>query len=65
MMAAHRVPPQMMGVMPNNNGGFGDVEKASPVFVRYELTPFLKRLGELNNWLGDNVMRFETYHLGM
>lgn len=33
-MAAHRVPPQMMGIMPNNVGGFGDVEKASSVFVR-------------------------------
>ncbi|EEV7159182.1 TPA: phage portal protein [Escherichia coli] len=31
MMAAHRVPPQMMGIMPNNVGGFGDVEKASRV----------------------------------
>ena len=29
MMAAHRVPPQMMGIIPNNTGGFGDVEKAS------------------------------------
>lgn len=27
MMAAHRVPPQMMGIIPNNTGGFGDVEK--------------------------------------
>ncbi|MCV5632196.1 hypothetical protein OFN23_28950, partial [Escherichia coli] len=26
MMAAHRVPPQMMGIMPSNVGGFGDVE---------------------------------------
>lgn len=25
MMAAHRVPPQMMGIMPNNVGGFGGV----------------------------------------
>ncbi len=31
MMAAHRVPPQMMGIIPNNTGGFGDVEKASRV----------------------------------
>lgn len=29
MMAAHRVPPQMMGIMPSNVGGFGDVEKAA------------------------------------
>ncbi len=34
MMAAHRVPPQMMGIIPNNTGGFGDVEKASKVICQ-------------------------------
>lgn len=29
MLAAHRVPPQMMGIIPQNTGGFGDVEKAA------------------------------------
>nr|DAY62035.1 MAG TPA: portal vertex protein [Caudoviricetes sp.] len=37
MMAAHCVPPQMMGSIPHNTGhntgGFGDVEKARRVFV--------------------------------
>lgn len=28
-MAAHRVQPQMMGIIPQNTGGFGDDEKAS------------------------------------
>ena len=27
MLAAHRVPPQLMGIIPTNTGGFGDVEK--------------------------------------
>ncbi|MHB7070593.1 hypothetical protein ACYCIM_26255, partial [Klebsiella pneumoniae] len=31
--------------------GFGDVEKASCVFVRNELMPLQKRLQELNRWL--------------
>ncbi len=61
MMAAHRVPPQMMGIMPNNVGGFGDVEKASSVFVRNELVPLQKRLKELNEWLGEDVISFESY----
>ncbi len=39
MMAAHRVPPRMMGSYAGNVGGFGDVEKASRVFVRNELIP--------------------------
>lgn len=34
MMAAHRVPPQMMGIIPNNTGRFGDVEKASKVICQ-------------------------------
>ncbi|MCV5132202.1 Presumed portal vertex protein, partial [Escherichia coli] len=63
MMAAHRVPPQMMGIMPNNVGGFGDVEKASRVFVRNELMPLQKRLQEFNEWLGINIIHFEKYNL--
>jgi PBSX family phage portal protein len=63
MMAAHRVPPQMMGIMPSNVGGFGDVEKASRVFVRNELIPIQKRLEELNHWIGDDVINFTLYSL--
>lgn len=63
MMAAHRVPPQMMGIMPNNVGGVGDVEKASRVFVRNELTPLQKRLQELNMWMDDEIIKFSEYNL--
>lgn len=63
MMAAHRVPPQMMGIMPSNVGGFGDVEKASLVFVRNELMPLQKRLQGLNDWMGEELLRFEPYTL--
>ena len=63
MMAAHCVPPQMIGIMPSNIGGFGDVEKASRVFVRNELMPLQKRLQELNKWLGEEVISFEPYSL--
>lgn len=63
MMAAHRVPPQMMGIMPNNVGGFGDVEKASKVFVRNELIPLQKRFEELNDWLGSEIITFHKYNL--
>ncbi len=63
MMAAHRVPPQMMGIMPNNVGGFGDVEKASKVFVRNELLPLQKKIIEINNWIDNEVIKFEFYDL--
>ena len=63
MKAAHRVPPQMMGIMPSNVGGFGDVEKASNVLVRNELVPLQMRMQELNQWVGDDIILFKDYHL--
>ncbi|EPJ4165332.1 MULTISPECIES: phage portal protein [Citrobacter] len=63
MLAAHRVPPQMMGIIPQNAGGFGDVGKASVVFVRNELTTLQLRMAELNEWLGEDVIRFSPYSL--
>lgn len=63
MLAAHRVPPQMMGIIPNNTGGFGDVEKASKVFVRNELNPLQKRFFEFNEWIGDEIIKFNDYLL--
>ena len=63
MMAAHRVPPQMMGIMPGNVGGFGDVEKAANVFVRNELLPLQKRLEEINDWINEKVIIFKDYKL--
>lgn len=62
-MAAHRVPPQMMGIMPNNVGGFGDVEKASKFFVRNELIPLQKRFMEINKWIDIELIKFNTYEL--
>lgn len=63
MVAAHRVPPQMMAIMPSNVGGFRDVETAANVFVRNELLPLQKRMNEVNDWLGQEVLRFESYSL--
>lgn len=61
VLAAHRVPPQLMGIIPNNTGGFGDVEKAAGVFYRNELVPLQARFQEINDWLGEEVIRFEPY----
>ena len=63
LLSAHRVPPQMMGVVPNNTGGFGDVVKAAQVFVRNELTPLQERIKEVNDFLGQEVVRFKPYEL--
>lgn len=63
LLSAHRVPPQMMGIIPDNTGGFGDAVKAAQVFVRNELTPLQERMKELNDWLGKNVISFSNYEL--
>ncbi|WP_337049254.1 phage portal protein [Serratia fonticola] len=62
-LSVHRVPPQLMGIIPNNTGGFGSVTDASEVFVRNELVPLQERMRELNDWLGIEVIRFNDYIL--
>lgn len=61
LLSAHRVPPQMMGIIPENAGGFGDVEKAAQVFVRNELTPLQEIMKELDYFISENVIRFKIY----
>jgi PBSX family phage portal protein len=63
-LASHRVPPQLMGIIPSNTGGFGDVEKAALVFARNEVKPLQDRLLAINEWVGEEVVRFEEYGLG-
>lgn len=59
VLAAHRVPPQLLGVVPANAGGFGDVEKADEVFYRNEILPLQQRFLAINDWLGVDVVRFK------
>ena len=61
VLAAHRVPPQLLGVIPKNNGGFGDVRTANDVFFVNEIEPLMTRTREVNEWAGQEVIRFEDY----
>ena len=63
VLAAHRVPPQLMGIIPNNTGGFGDASKAAQVFALKEITPLQERMKALNEWVGEEVVRFGGYRL--
>lgn len=64
VLAAHRVPPQLMGMLPNNVGGFGDVEKAATVFARNEIEPLQAAMAHaINTWAGQEVCRFRPYLL--
>ncbi|MEX1197786.1 MAG: phage portal protein [Pseudohongiellaceae bacterium] len=62
-LAGHRIPPQIMGIIPQNTGGFGDVEKAARVFVANELAPLQATMQEINDRIGEEVVRFRPYSL--
>ncbi len=59
ILAAHRVPPQLLGVVPANTGGFGDVKDAFDTFYELEIEPLQARFLELNEWLGFEAIAFE------
>ncbi len=63
-LAGHRIPPQLMGIVPQNTAGFGDVEKAAKVFVANELEPLQEAMKEVNEIVGEEVVQFRPYSLG-
>jgi PBSX family phage portal protein len=62
-LAGHRVPPQLIGVVPQNAGGFGDIEKAAKVFYYNEIVYYQNLLKQINDTLGIEVIRFKEYEL--
>ena len=64
LLAAHRVPPQLMGIVPGNTGGFGAADTAAEVFGCNEIEPLQRRFAQLNDWIGDEVVRFTRYSIG-
>lgn len=62
-LAGHRIPPQLMGIVPQNTAGFGDVEKAARVFVANELEPLQEAMKEINEIVGEEIVRFRPYAL--
>jgi len=61
ILAAHRVPPQLLGVIPQNGTGFGDVRTATDAFHYAEIEALQARMLEVNDWLGDEAVKFREY----
>jgi PBSX family phage portal protein len=61
MLAAHRVPPQLIGVIPQNNGGFGDVRSAMDVFFANEIEPLMEVMRQINQAAGLTVVDYRPY----
>jgi PBSX family phage portal protein len=63
LLAAHRVPPQLMGIVPSNTRGFGAADTAAEVFGHNEVDPLQRRFAQFNDWIGDEVVRFNPYSI--
>lgn len=61
LLAAHRVPPQLLGLIPQNTGGFGKVDEAKDAFFDMEIVPVMTRMLRMNEWFGVEVLRFRNY----
>jgi len=61
MMAAHRVPPALMGIVPKATSGLGDAITAAKVFARNEVAPLQQTFLDVNDRLGIEVFRFDEY----
>lgn len=63
VLAAHRTPPQLLGIVPNNTGGFGSIRDAAEVYFTNEIAPIQQRMMAVNEWLGQEVISFAPYQL--
>jgi len=61
ILAAHRMYPILVAVVPQNAAGLGDFEKADRTFHMNEIIPLQERFKELNEWIGEEVVSFKTY----
>jgi PBSX family phage portal protein len=63
LLAIHRVPPQLMGIVPNNTGGFGDADKSAKIFIANEIDPLIEQFKQINDWAGESLITFKPYAL--
>lgn len=63
MLAALRIPPQLMGIVPQNAGGFGSIKEAAQIWAMNELEPVQARLQQINDWLGEEVVAFRPFEI--
>ncbi len=61
ILASHRVPPVLIGVVPQVAGGFGKPGEAADTFFEAEIVPLEMRMLEINDWLGVEAVAFAPY----
>lgn len=65
MLTIHRVPPALMGVVPQAAGGLGDARTAAEVFAANEIAALQASFLEANEVLGAEVFKFKPYSLAV
>lgn len=60
VLASLRIPPQLMGIVPQNAGGFGSIKEAAEIYIAHELEPIQARMMQINEWVGDDVLIFKN-----
>lgn len=58
VLASLRIPPQLLGVMRQNAGGFGAIRDAYAVWGETVLAALQARMLRVNDWVGDDVIQF-------
>lgn len=59
IISAWRMPPALAGIMPENTGGFGDIQKISQVYTDNEIRPLSETFMQLNEHLSGNQIQFQ------
>ena len=63
MLAIHRVPPKLMGIVPKSAGSLGDAITDAKVFAVNEVQPIQRDMLALNDMFGLPVLEFEPYQI--
>lgn len=61
MLAAHRTPPQLIGVIPQNSSGFGKVSETRDDYYMAEIVPLMRRMLRVNDAFGVPLLAFRDY----
>ncbi len=65
VLVSLRIPPQLMGIVPQNAGGFGSIREAAQIYAANELEPIRARMAQVNDWLGEEVVKFKPYEIAV
>ena len=62
VLASQRTPPQLLGIIPSNAGGFGSISEARESYWYSEIVPEQNSIANaLNEWAGEQVIRFKDF----